>query len=87
MDLLSRPNRSVPSLLCVLHTAADYWDWLQMSQQGLLAKSTMYYLWASDFPTAIPSQEKQVVHLPLANVVTPASILDLMKVASTWKPS
>jgi hypothetical protein len=86
VDLLSRPNRSDPSLLCVLVTAADYWDWLHMDQNGLLAKSVMYWLWASDFPAHKPDQESQVVHLPSANVLNPSSILDLMAIASKWKP-
>jgi hypothetical protein len=86
VDVLGRPNRSDPSLLCVLVTAADYWDWLHLDEGGLLAKSVMYWLWGSDFPTHKADQKHQVVHLPIANVVTPASILELMSIASKWKP-
>lgn len=86
VDKMSKLNRSNPMLLCVLVTAAAYWDWLHLDQNGLLAKSHMYWLWGHYMPAAKMEQEEQTVHLPIGNRVTPASILELMEEASKWQP-
>ncbi|MEU6135397.1 DUF4365 domain-containing protein [Nocardioides sp. NPDC047086] len=86
VEKMSKLNRSNPMLLCVLVTAADYWDWLHHDQEGLLAKSHMYWLWGHQMPPAMMGQETQTVHLPDTNRVTPESILTLMKEASEWQP-
>lgn len=84
---MSRLNRATPSLLCVLVTSVDYWDWLSHDQAGLLAKSHMYWLWGKQLPAVKSSQESQVVHLPIVNRITPHSLLELMEEASAWEPT
>lgn len=86
VEKMSKLNRGTPALLCVLVTAADYWDWLHLDATGLLAKSHMYWLWGHDMPAAKMDQQEQTVHLPNTNIVTPASILELMEEASKWQP-
>lgn len=87
VERMSKRNRANPMLLCVLVTPAHYSDWLHLDDYGMLAKSHMYWLWGHDFPDAITGQRTQTVHLPIANRLTPASILGLMKEASKWQPT
>ena len=86
IDYLSRPNRSTPAAFCVLVSGAEYWEWLELDAAGLLAKSHMYWLRGQDLPAVKEGQSKQTVHLPKSNLLTPASILDLMEEASRWRP-
>jgi hypothetical protein len=83
---MNRTNRTTPYMLCVLVTPADAGFWLNSSVDGLLARSHMYYQWGHDLPLLIAGNESQTVHLPKANVLSPATLLELMKEASTWRP-
>ncbi|MDT9591615.1 DUF4365 domain-containing protein [Nocardioides zeae] len=83
---MSKLNRGTPALLCVMVTAVDYWDWVHLDQTGLLSKSHMYYLWGHDLPALKSSQGHQTVHLPKANLLSPAKVLELMEEASKWQP-
>lgn len=86
VEKMTKLNRADPMLLCVLVTAADYWDWLRHDHEGLLAMSHMYWLWGHQMPAAMMAQDTQTVHLPDSNRVTPESILKLMEEASEWQP-
>ncbi|MEA9986071.1 DUF4365 domain-containing protein [Subtercola sp. RTI3] len=82
---MTKTMRATPFLLCVLVTDADSAYWLDANVDGLLARSHMYYLWGHDLPAPIETQESQTVHIPKANVLTPARLLDLMEEASKWR--
>ena len=83
---MSRRNRSSPALFCVLVAPPEVGHWLRYDEQGLLSRSHMYWLWGTDLPEHKAGQDKQVVHLPKANVLTAASALVLMEEASRWQP-
>lgn len=83
---LNKTNRTTPYLLTVLVTPDDAAFWLSSGVEGLLARSHMYYQWGHELPTLVPGNKTQTVHLPKANLLTPASLLDLMEEASAWRP-
>jgi Domain of unknown function (DUF4365) len=83
---LSLKNRSDPALFCVLVAPPVVGHWLHYDQQGLLARSHMYWRWGHDFAAQKPDQASQTVHLPKVNVLTVASALELMEEASRWSP-
>lgn len=86
VDKMSRKNRSNPALFCVLVVPPLVGHWLHHDPQGLLARSHMYWIWGHQLPVAKLTQEHQTVHLPKTNLLTPQSLLDLMKEASKWIP-
>lgn len=83
---LSKRNRSTPSLFCVLRLPDDAGFWLRCDREGMLARSTMYWLWGHEFAPQKPNQKNQTVSIPKHNTLTPSSILELMEVASRWQP-
>jgi hypothetical protein len=83
---MSRRNRSIPALFCVLVAPPLAGHWLESNQQGLLARSHMYWLWGHTFPPQEEDQRTQTVHLPKTNLLTPRSLLELMEEASRWNP-
>ena len=82
---LRATHRSNPALFCVLVAPDGPGLWLTHDTVGLLAHSHMYWLWGTDLPEPILSQDKQTVHLPKANLINPKSILELMEEASQWR--
>lgn len=82
---MTQTMRATPFLLCVLVTDADAAYWLEASVEGLLARSHMYFMWGHELPAPILTQDSQTVHLPKSNVLTPATLLDLMEEASKWR--
>jgi hypothetical protein len=83
-DLLSAPNRSNPGVLCVLALQDDSPGyWLRHDDEGLLARSQMYFLRGTDFPKAT-NKKTQTLHLPKENLFTPANLLILFEEASQW---
>lgn len=85
LEKMKRTNRTTPYMLCVLVTPDDAAFWLDSSVDGLLARSHMYYQWGHHLPALTSGNESQTVHLPKANVLSPATLLELMKEASTWR--
>lgn len=83
---LRKTNRATPYLLCVLVTQPNPDVWLYPSLNGLLARSHMYYEWGYKLPVLVSGNATQTVHLPKKNLLTPASLLELMEEASTWRP-
>ena len=83
---MTRTHRATPYLFCVLVAPADPEVWLTHNADGLLARSHMYWLWGHQLPAPIPTQQHQTVHVPRVNVLTPASLLELMEEASRWRP-
>lgn len=83
---LRTTNRTTPRMLCVLVAPSDATFWLHSDPDGLLARSHMYYEWGHHLPALVPGQQSQTVHLPLQNLLTPGSLIDLMEEASTWRP-
>lgn len=86
-DILSRLNRSYPALFCVLVVPVEVGHWLNVDAEGMLARSHMYWQWGSLFPPLKPERRVQTVHLPRTNLLTPKSLLELMKEASRWQPT
>jgi len=86
VEKLRKTQRATPQLFCVLVTEAQVGHWLHYSQAGLLARSHMYFVWGWQLPEPKHDQETQTVRLPRVNVVTPASLLELMEEASRWRP-
>ncbi|NRG40126.1 DUF4365 domain-containing protein [Rathayibacter sp. VKM Ac-2835] len=86
VEKLRRTHRATPYLLCVLVTEHEVGHWLHHSVEGLLARSHMYYIWGRNLPEPVSGQDKQTIRLPKANVLTPASLLELMEEASKWRP-
>lgn len=86
IEKMRRTHRLTPYLFCVLVTKHQIGHWLHPSVEGLLARSHMYYIWGRDLPEPKYEQEKQTVRLPIENVLTPATLLDLMEEASRWRP-
>lgn len=86
VDKMSRLNRSNPALFCVLVVPPLVGHWLHSDQNGLLARSHMYWLWGHNMPAAKLDQAHQTVHLPKANLLTASTLLDRMKEASQWVP-
>jgi hypothetical protein len=85
-DKMSRRNRSTPALFCVLVVPPEVGHWLRADEEGLLARSHMYWKWGHELPPRKKNQESQTVHLPKSNVLTPPSLLELMEEASRWQP-
>lgn len=85
-DKLRKTNRATPYLLCVLVTPPEAHFWLESSVDGLLARSHMYYEWGYNIPAVPAGQASITVHLPKSNLLTPATLLDLMEEASAWRP-
>lgn len=83
---LRKVTRATPYLLCVLVAPPDPDVWLDPSLDGLLARSHMYYEWGYKLPALVSGNETQTVHLPKKNLLTPASLLELMEEASKWRP-
>ncbi|PPF41856.1 hypothetical protein C5B85_18215 [Pseudoclavibacter sp. AY1F1] len=86
LNKLRKTNRATPYLLCVLVTQSEPDVWLHPNMDGLLARSHMYYEWGHKFPALKVGNATQIVHLPKSNLLTPASLLELMEEASTWRP-
>jgi hypothetical protein len=83
-NLLAAPNRSTPAVFCVMilpHDSPGYW--LRHDDEGLLARSQMYFLRGSDFPAAT-KKKNQILHLPKENLFTPGNLLMLMEESSLW---
>ena len=64
-----------------LHDAPGYW--LRHDDEGLLARSHMYFLRGSDFTKATKNKH-QILHLPKENLFTPGNLLMLMEESSMW---
>lgn len=86
-EKMSKLNRSNPALFCVLVAPTDVGSWLRYDQEGLLARSHMYWQWGHCLPAHKPGQDSQVIHLAKSNVLTPTSMIDLMEEAAKWTPS
>jgi hypothetical protein len=80
---LSAANRSYPAVFCVMIVPHDPGYWLRHDDEGLLARSQMYFLRGSDFPKAT-KKKNQILHLPKENLFTPGNLLTLMEESSLW---
>ncbi|WP_374206610.1 DUF4365 domain-containing protein [Microbacterium sp. KSW4-4] len=87
IEKMARLNRSTPALFCVLTTNARAEQWLHHDTDGLLSRSHMYWMWGKDLPAVAPGSASVTVHIPRSNVLTPASLLELMEEASRWQPT
>lgn len=85
--MMSRLDRSTPALFCVLTTEVKAEHWLHYSTEGLLSRSHMYWAWGQDLPAVAPGVGSGTVHIPRRNLLTPASLLELMEEASRWHPT
>ncbi|MEV6101490.1 DUF4365 domain-containing protein [Nocardia sp. NPDC051981] len=85
-EMMACRNRHIPTLLCVLVIPKDVGHWIKLDKQGMLARCHMYWQWGHRFAPFKEGQENQTVHLPRTNLLTPQSLLELMKEASQWVP-
>lgn len=58
--------------------------WLTHNTEGLLARSHMYWIKATDFPDLPDGQESVSVSIPKQHVFSAGQLLGLMKDASEW---
>lgn len=81
--LLSATNRSLPAIFCVMLVPDEPGYWLRHDDEGLLARSKMYYLRGEDFPPTT-NRKSQTLHVPKQNRLTPTALLALMEESSQW---
>ena len=66
-----------PRILVLLRLPRDPAEWLQCSDEALIAKRCAYWVSLRGAPT-IAGQDSRTVHLPKRNVLTPAGLTELM---------
>lgn len=79
---LCNQNRNLPAGLAILSIPSDPTLWLEHNTAGLLAKSHLYFVKASDFPPLPTSQKSISIPFTNSDRFGPKEALDFMSEAS-----
>lgn len=83
-EKLTAANRGTMAVFALMVISDDPGLWLTHNTEGLLARSHMYWIKATDFPDLPDGQESVSVSIPKQHVFSAGQLLGLMKDASEW---
>lgn len=81
-EKLTHPHRNIPAFLTVLALPEDPALWLNHDEEGILARTTMYWVRAAELPSMDQDAQSVTVRIPKSNRFGPTEVLTLMEEAS-----
>ena len=81
-----RHEATLPRLLMVLVLPPDEAEWMELSEEHLITRRSMFWLNLLNFPEDHGTGDKVTVHVPRSNRVTPDAIWGMMERVARKEP-